>query len=253
VTDYTPVLPGGTFTFASGGFIHAGDPVELSGPMEVIRAGAAPAGGLYVGVAGGDAGGRELVTVHVGAVIHQGPVQGDTGWGQMLTVAPDPLAMVTPLIAGAGSQVIGYALHNAADGAQLAWMSLALRLPGAGAGAGAVWLQTAAEDLTPPCLVEVTAAGQVAPAGTLATNTVGAVYDRTDAGDLALVHLCGALLHARVWDIPVEPGTPIVGGGGAHVRPATPADFTDNARRVLGVALTGAAVQDAELDFVARH
>jgi hypothetical protein len=258
LTDYTPELPAATFTFTSGGPITnppiiAGDPLELSGPWEVIRAGVDPAGGLYIGVAGNTAEAGQRVTVHIAAIIHQGPVQGDVHWGQMLTVASDPTRMVRPLVSGAGSQVIGYALHDAFDAETLAWMSLALRFPGAGPGAGAVWSVLAGEALPAQCVVEVTAAGEVVAAQALSTNAIGTVYNPTAAGERADVHLVGPLLHARVWDIPITPGTPIVAGGGAHVRPVTPADMTDNPRRVLGIALTGAAVQDEELDFVVRH
>jgi hypothetical protein len=253
VTDYTPILPGGTFTFTSGGFIHAGDPLELSGPNEVIRAGPDPPGGLYVGVAGGDAGGRELVTVHVSAIIHRGPAEGTITWGQILAAAGNPARMVRPLISGPGSQVIGYALHNAFDNEPVTWMGLALRVPGAGSGAGSAWTAPAGEALLAASTVDCNAAGEVVASPTLSPNAVGAVYEAAAPGDVVVVHLLGPLLHARTWDIPIVPGMPIVAAGGAHVRPATPQDFTDNARRVLGIALTGAANPDDELVFVARH
>jgi Uncharacterized conserved protein (DUF2190) len=255
VADYTPVLPGGTFTFTSGGFIAPGDPVELSGPMQVIRAGPDPAGGLYVGIAGHEAGGGEFVTVHVSAVIHKGPAEGAIGWGQVLAAAAGAGRQVRPLISGPGSHVIGYALADAVDGQPVQWMSLTLRVPGSGAGgaSGAAWAAPAGAALAAGNLVDCTPTGTVVPSPDLSPNAIGTVYQAAAPGDIAVVHLVGPLLHARAWDVPVAAGDPIVAAGGAHVRPATPAEIAASPRDVLGIALTAAAAQDAELTWVARH
>jgi hypothetical protein len=259
VTDYTPVLPGGTFTFTSGGWVAAGDPVELSGPMQVDRAHTGPGQGLYVGVAGNDAGGRERVTVHVAAVIHRGRCQGDATWGQPLTVGDAPLTppgtapfMVRPVVDVPGSQAIGIALDSAPDGGQIQWMSLELGLPDAGFGGG-LWATTAGNPLPAWCLVEINPnINAVVPSGPGSVFVIGTVYEPAAGGQPVVVHLAGPLLHTTAWEAFPLPGDLVVSSTGGTVRRATPGDISTNPRRVLGISMNAAGTGEV-VHWVARH
>ena len=73
--DYSPVRPGSTFTATAACLIAGGDPVMIAGSGLVRRVNVS--GVSYAGIAAGDAGAGDRLTVHAGGgAVHEGPADG---------------------------------------------------------------------------------------------------------------------------------------------------------------------------------
>lgn len=111
MAEYTPIIPGDTYTSTASADVSAGDVLVVSGDDTV--AGASGASAAFAGIAAFDAKNGEKVTVHVGG-IHIVNSTGSIAAGAPVTTAAS--AKVADLAAGTTySQVIGVALSAAAN------------------------------------------------------------------------------------------------------------------------------------------
>lgn len=110
MAEYTPVIPGSTYTSTTSADVTAGDVLVVSGDDTV--AGASGASAAFAGIAGHDAKSGEKVTVHNGGV-HILTSSGTVNAGDVVTTAAS--AKVAALGNTTYSQVIGIAVKGAAS------------------------------------------------------------------------------------------------------------------------------------------
>lgn len=111
--SYLPLFrPGDTVTFGVTAAVAAGQPVEVSGTVDMAVAPAAAASAKYIGIAGHDAAVGDKLTVEVGKPIHELKASGAITRGQKLETAP--AGAVRTVSTG---DAVFLALTSAADGA----------------------------------------------------------------------------------------------------------------------------------------
>ena len=134
MSNYSPELAAHTYSFTAGGQIAAGDPLQMSGNMTVIRCtGLTPP---YAGIAATDAKPGQQITVHLAGPIHTGlaagpiaagdPLLASNIAGRQVRTAPMPGAAdaVTGFDVLIAAALIGLALTSAADGQPVTWLSV---------------------------------------------------------------------------------------------------------------------------------